>query len=90
MPLIKNGVKFTIYRLLPKKSFLGKINLEQALFLRTSASSAKRCTEAAARRVAPSDQPYQADSDGSGHDMVWLDNQPDTRAKSTQYFGKLA
>ena len=43
--------------------------LEQALFPRTSASSAKRCTEAGAR----SDQPYQADSDGSGHDMVWLD-----------------
>ena len=33
-------------------------------------------TEAGARHVAPrlcSDQPYQADSDGSGHDMVWLD-----------------
>ena len=42
--------------------------IEQALFLRTSASSAKCCTEAGARRVAP-----QADSDGSGHDMVWLD-----------------
>ena len=43
--------------------------LEQALFPRTSASSAKRCTE-------PSrgpDQLYQADLDGSGHDMVWLD-----------------
>ena len=50
--------------------------VEQALFPRTSASSAKRCTEAGARRYAPrlrSDQPYQADSGGSGHDMVWLD-----------------
>ena len=28
-------------------------NIEQALFPRTSASSAKRCTEAGARRVAP-------------------------------------
>ena len=41
--------------------------IEQALFPRTSASSAKRCTEAG--RAAP----YQADSDGSGHDMAWLD-----------------
>ena len=50
------------------------IGLEQVLFPRTSASSAKRCTEAGARRVAPRpDQPYQADSDGSGYDMVWLD-----------------
>ena len=45
--------------------------VEQALFPQTSASSANRCTERA--MLQRSDQPYQADSDGSGHDMVWLD-----------------
>ena len=73
------------------------VALEQALFPRTSASSAKHCTSGGVRRVTSlvptdisqqrealhlgwgaarsrgSDHPYQADSDGSGHDMVWLD-----------------
>ena len=60
----------------PEKIHYKRQWLGQALFPRTSASSAKlHWGWGAARSTAPqpSDQPYQADSDGSGHDMVWLD-----------------
>ena len=36
---------------------------------------------------ATADQPYQADSGGSGHDMVWLDLSARTRAKVLSRYG---